>query len=261
MQNIFCQEKIKNSVFISFNANNSNNLFSSLIEGKNFVPRLVFGNIEEEKVETSNSSNTNKGIQNHNQDQNVLEVKPRAKKSKYIRKNKKTRFRVENMNYSKSGNYLSKNSKRHENCKNKIIRNFIQDILIYWINDGIKNKNIKKINPGKIPYNFTENKNLKLKDIYKENIESNGNSNLAKDLHGDINIKLNFSLRQAFISFSNENERKNILKEIMSENEKIIEESIYDKLKTKDDYIKEKQLDLRDKMIFEDCFKNLVESL
>ena len=197
-----------------------------------------------------------------NQVQIVIEEKPQTKKYKYIRKNKKTRFRVANTNYAKSGNYLSKNSKRHQNCKNKIIRNFIQDVLIYWINDGIKNKNFKKINPASIPYNFIENKNLKLKDIYKENIESNGMTNISTDLQRNIIIKLNFSLKQAFISFSDENSRKNILKEVMNENgSENIEDDIYDKLKTKNDYIKEKQLDLRDKMIFENCFKDLVESL
>ena len=258
MQKIFSLEKIKNSAFISCNVNNSNNLLSSKVEKKNFCPQIVFDNIEEEKVEATNS-NEEMAVK---QIEILIEQNPKTTKSKYIRKNKKTKFRVTNMNFAKSGNYLSKNSKRHKNCKDKIIRNFIQDILIYWINAGIKCKIFKKINPAKIPYNFIENKNLKLKDIYKENIEPNCISNITKELQANINTKLNFSLKQAFITFCDESSRNSILKEVIKGNEdEMIEENIYDKLKTKNDYIKEKQLDLRDKMVFEDCFKDLVQAL
>ena len=259
MHKIFSLDKnIKISAFISYNVNNSNNSLSSQIEKKNFCPQIVFDNIEEEKVEETNSNEevTDKQIEI------IIEQKPKITKSKYVRKNKKTKFRIANTNFAKSGNYLSKNSKRHQNCKNKIIRNFIQDVLIYWINDGIKSKIFKKINPAKIPYNFIENKNLKLKDIYKENIDPNSLQTIKKEVQVNINIKLNFSLKQAFITFCDESSRNNILKEVIKDDEnEMVEKNIYNKLKTKNDYIKEKQLDSRDKMIFEDCFKDLVEAL
>lgn len=256
MHNIYIPENFKNSAFISYNFGNKIPSFTFKFEQKKFNPQILFDNIEEDKVETSNSNKV-MIIEKEEKENKLLNENQITNKPKYIKKNKKTRFRVANMNFAKSGNYITKNSKRHQNCKNKIIRNFIQDVLIYWINDGVKNNILKKINPSNIPYNYLEKKNLKLKDIYKENIELNVPN---KDLSENTSIKLNFSFKQALISFCDEKSRNKILSEVKNEIGKV-EDNIYDKLKTKNDYIKEKQLDLRDKAIFEDCFRDIVQSL
>lgn len=254
MQGTFFINNIKKITLDSFYSNKLITFYNSKIEGKKFIPQIIFNNNFDDKAETSTDE-----IVNDDNKSDLLGNKKERPKSKYVKKNKKTRFRVANSNYSKSGNYLAKNSKRHQNCKNKIIRNFIQDVLIYWVNDGIKNKILKKINPANIPYDFIEKKELKLKDIYKEIFETKENVLINNEIQDITQIKLNFSLRQAFISFYNENSRSDILKEINGG--EIEDKNIFAKLKTKNDYIKEKQLDIRDKQIFEDCFKDIADSL
>ena len=93
MQKIFHQEKINNSAFCSYNNNYSALFLNSKIEKKNFCPEIIFNNIDEEKVETSNSSQIT--IIPKEEDK-ILENKQKVLKKKYIVKNKKNRFRIDN---------------------------------------------------------------------------------------------------------------------------------------------------------------------
>lgn len=180
-------------------------------------------------------------------------------------------FQTRNYIFEKTGNIIKKNSKRYENYRQKIIRNFIQYVAIYWICDEEKNMKLKKIQKKFLLYKYTEYKGKKLKEIYGENQQ---NKNIVQNAKGSMLIKLNFKFEEAFKAFCFKKERKNILAEVVKreledkeisteekeEFKKLSEdaENFFIKLKSKQEYINEKIIEKDDLNYFENSFKELI---
>jgi len=188
------------------------------------------------------------------------------------RKINRSTFKIINFNYEKSGHNIKKNSKRHQNCKQKIIRNFIQDILPNWINYGKEGKILKKICKKKLLYNYINYKCKKLKEIYEiceKDIfnASEYNNNITNKLEENIMIKLNFYFEEAFKAFCYENLRGNILLKVKNRefnyyegenNEKSNGEEFFIKFKSKKQYINERINDKKDIDLFHESFNELL---
>lgn len=189
-----------------------------------------------------------------------------------IRKRVKNMFRNEHTNFAKSGNNLKKNSGRKRNRKIKIIRNFTQDIVIDWLNNGQKNK-IRKIKYPFIIFNkYIILKGKKLEEIYSEDFTHNNkekeinenkdeekmkefkiiynedekehNNNIIKNSEGILKNKLNLTFEQVFKAFCSDNFRRKI--------EKNYGDKFFVKFKDKNHYIYEKSIKYNEKKLFEE---------
>lgn len=155
----------------------------------------------------------------------------------------KVSFKVENQNYEKSGNNIKKNNKRYQNGKRKIIRNFLQHILIFWICDSNKNQKLKKIKGKSIYYQYTEYKGKKLKQIYGNSTKDDDyNNKIIQNAKGNMLIKLNFTFEEAFEAFCYDEKRElilnNLIIRILNSNLKKEEKEKYEKLNRKDFFVK-----------------------
>ena len=189
-----------------------------------------------------------------------------------IRKRVKNMFRNEHTNFAKSGNNLKKNSGRKRNRKIKIVRNFTQDIVIDWLNNGQKNK-IRKIKYPFIIFNkYIILKGKKLEEIYSEDFTHNNkekeineyideekmkefkiinnedekehNNNIIKNSEGILKNKLNLTFEQVFKAFCSDNFRRKI--------EKNYGDKFFVKFKDKNHYIYEKSIKYNEKKLFEE---------
>ena len=166
------------------------------------------------KEKKKSKSKSNKKVKN---------VKVKNIKNFQENSTKETTYKIFNINFEKSGNIIKKNSKRGQNCRQKIIRNFIQNILPNWINDE-KNKRVKKLGKKELKYKYIEYKGKKLKEIYK--------------ISDNNNIKLNFYFEEAFKAFCHENLREEILYNVIKRESKNEKKGKIEKYNSKDFFIK-----------------------
>ena len=173
----------ESSLNISINENKINIEDNINISNESLADSKIKLNKEKKK----SKSKSNKKVKN---------VKIRNIKNIQENSTKETTYKTFNNNFEKSGNIIKKNSKRGQNCRQKIIRNLIQNILPNWINDE-KNQRVKKLGKKELKYNYFEYKGKKLKEIYK--------------ISDNNNIRLNFYFEEAFKAFYYVNLREEIL--------------------------------------------------
>lgn len=109
----------------------------------------------------------------------------------------------------KIGNKTEKKSSRKSNQLNMIKRNFVQNICPYWINYGEKDdtQKINKLNPKVL---YKDYKNMKLKDIYLQDItikekDKAHNKKIIDSAKGIKKLKLELSYENALKLFFNIN--------------------------------------------------------
>jgi hypothetical protein len=159
------------------------------------------------------------------------------------KKTKRNKFIINKADYQKSGYQTKIISHRSSNCKNKILRNLIQDIIIDWLSitnnkrSILRLKKLSKNNLEVIYKNYMNIKDFRLKEIYsgeylKETSEKDRhifefNKKLIETSE-NMEAKLNCSFKQAFNYFNNKesiisSQNSNILSGIKSKNEYINE--------------------------------------
>ena len=177
------------------------------------------------------------------------------------KKTKRNKFIINKADYQKSGYQTKIISHRSSNCKNKILRNLIQDILIDWLSITnnkrriLRLKKLSKNNLEVIYKNYMNIKDFRLKEIYsgeylKEISEKDRhifefNKKLIETSE-NMEAKLNCSFKQAFNYFNN---KESI---ISSQNSNILSG-----LKSKNEYINEK----KDKEFLEKNIQKLFEEI
>ena len=177
------------------------------------------------------------------------------------KKRKRNKFIINKADYQKSGYQTKIISHRSSNCKNKILRNLIQDILIDWLSITnnkrriLRLKKLSKNNLEVIYKNYMNIKDFRLKEIYsgeylKETSEKDRhifefNKKLIETSE-NMEAKLNCSFKQAFNYFNN---KESI---ISSQNSNILSG-----LKSKNEYINEK----KDKEFLEKNIQKLFEEI
>ena len=223
------------------------------------------------QYELYNANNNKTELNIDNQEKKEEKENKTIIKSKTIKKVKKKvksksfPFKTQNKNYPKNGNNIKKTSQRHQNCRQRIIRNFIQDNLIYWICDGKKDKMLKKLGKKKILYDYKKYKGLKLKDIYSEIKEDSYNNKIINAADGDMLIKLYFTFEEAFKVFCFEKCKKSILpnveRRVLKVHPNVIIENrdeFFSKLKSKEQYINEIINEGRDYTLNKESFSQLL---
>ena len=177
------------------------------------------------------------------------------------KKTKRNKFIINKADYQKSGYQTKIISHRSSNCKNKILRNLIQDIIIDWLSITnnkrriLRLKKLSKNNLEVIYKNYMNIKDFRLKEIYsgeylKETSEKDRhifefNKKLIETSE-NMEAKLNCSFKQAFNYFNN---KESI---ISSQNSNILS-----RLKIKNEYINEK----KDKEFLEKNIQKLFEEI
>jgi len=133
--------------------------------------------------------------------------------TKFLNKKRKKTifFRTENR-YIQFGNKLLIKNFRVPNIKSKTLRIFIQEIIPFWVTNAKPNKH-KKLNVNKIINNYKnpKYKKMKISDFISKKIEIP--NNIDKDI---INIKLKFTLKEAFLCFAKETSSKEILLSVLA---------------------------------------------
>lgn len=159
-----------------------------------------------EDSESHDNANFN-GFSQNNQTEKVYS----QEKIIYIeKKEKEIVFKyAEKESKIKIGNKTEKKSSRKSNQLNMIKRNFIQNICPYWINYGEKDdtQKINKLNPKVL---YKDYKNMKLKDIYYQDItvkekDKAHNQKIIDSAKGIKKLKLELSYENALKLFFNVN--------------------------------------------------------
>lgn len=248
----------KNKIFIDFKEDNFENncqidYEKTFNQNLDFMKDYYFKSIEEDK-KLKATTEINKQIfeQNGNiisnsiiRSKKVISIITTKRKRNIGNKTKSVVFKTKNSNYAKNGNNINKNSGRISNTKKKIIRNFIQDNLIFWISDGKKEKKLKKLKSIK---NYIYYKGKKLKEIYSENKD---NQKIISEKEGNVMEKLNLNFEEVFKAFYSKD----------SENININDKIFYSKLKSKKEYINEKIKEKRDLVLFDESFAQILSDL
>ena len=247
--NYFCHENMQTNHL-------NNNLFSPM---KNFVDAYKQTFNEQKETNEVKSNLTNKDIEDESQEDiksqdNNLIITINKKDTKKIFETTKYFYKI--------GNKISRRkSGRKQNIIAKIIRNFIQDIIPSWIKCIKPGKN-NKLNKDEIINNFKKHKNIKLSDIFKNQIII---SNNTKD---DINyIKLEFTLKEAFLCFKSResSKRKDILLDVLNRlklnEEKFNEKNFFEDFDDIDCYIKRKAENGENLNKLEKAFSEIISDL
>jgi len=159
---------------------------------------------------------------------------------------------IEKENQIKIGNNTQKKSKRESNQLDMIKRNLIQNIFLYWINDGESdiNKRLNKLDP--IIFSGDNFKQKTLQEIYSQKItikeiDKNHNIKIINKARGIKKIKLCLEFKDALKFFFNEYfEEKELLQifQNLKEKNNISEEISYKGflkgLKGAKEYLKER---------------------
>lgn len=216
-----------------------------------------------------NESSQNKFSNQKEKEESKVEsskiTKNKLQKNKTKQKQKYAKFLIQNKNYSKSGYTTKRTSRRGSNCKNRILRNIIQNILIDWFsrlsNGRINNKNFPKLKKLRNNYleviyrDYMNMRKTELKEIYSGDYFK---KILEKDKHifefnkaiiekyECMEPKLNCTFRQAFNYFYN---KENIIS--------FKNDDLLNGLKSKKEYINEKG----EKELLEKNMKELFDNI
>ena len=254
--NILLNESISNKILNNSDFKNNNNNVIIIIE-KNEAKQKIYNNNSRYKKNKKSKKNNN-----NNNNNEFLE------KKRFL-------FNIRNDEFEQSGNnYKSDSSPRPQNIRNKIIRNFIQDILLNWINNGEqkKNKIFQKLRKENLNYKC---KGKKLFEIYK--LSETDISNILNDKKYKNNfinnkskenfyIKLHFYFEEAFKIFCYEKYKEEIYKNVRKrelfnyeeeENEQSNYKEFFNKFKSKQVYINEKAKSIKERDSFDNCFDEL----
>ena len=237
------------------NPNYDEHFFEEIIT-KHFKPTNIYGDDDESENTPPKADKTteikkdnfieDKNVINPKDDDVILgkqknKINKKHKKcitTKFLNKKRKKTifFRTENR-YIQFGNKLLIKNFRVPNIKNKTLRIFIQEIIPFWLTEAKPNKN-KKLNVNKIINNYKnhEYKDMKISDFISKNIKIP--NNIDKDI---ISIKLQFTLKEAFLCFAKETSSKEILRSVLDrlglKNKRIDMNKFFIGLDTKNMYI------------------------
>ena len=149
------------------------------------------------------------------ENQNIKKERNSNEEAKINKVNSKCKFTVLKIKrYSseelpfKIGNNLQIKSLRKDNMKIKVIRNSIQDIFPNWVGN-IKTEKKDKLNRDDLIFNHKKHLNKKLSEIYNGQIDLNEKDKV-------IDVKLEFTLKEAFLYFAKKEMRKSILSSVLS---------------------------------------------
>ena len=195
-------------------------------------------------------------IQNKNEENLNINKEDKKNESKNIFKVLTIkRHSSEELTY-KIGNKLKYNSKRKENVENKLKRNFVQDIIPNWVK-CIKTGKKNKLNRDYLIFNFKNYLHKKLREIYKEQLET-----YINDIF--ICVKLEFTLKEAFICFASEEMRISTLQTVLSRLkinfEKFEKEKFFIEF-NKDIYIEEKSNDDKERDQIKKAFSSIINDI
>lgn len=250
----FCttKETTYNNLFVNNdynydqNSNSSDNLFCNFNIFEENLPSIPIFSEEYFSDILLDESSKNKSSSPKEKEENKIKINNQKKKTN--KNTTKSEFLIQNSIYLRSGNKTRKKSHRGSNCKNKILRNLIQDIFIDWSSKPNNKKNnktnirqLKKLSKKYLEVfykNYIHMKNITLKEIYSGDC-------FTEILEGDKHIfehnkkaiekskymenKLDCTFKQAFKYFYNKEN------DIVFHNNDIL-----DGLKSKNEYIKEK---------------------
>lgn len=237
------------------NNNEKKNLCEEIIY-KLFKPTTIYDDEEEEEVihnkmdktteiKKSNYIEDKKSINILNNDR-IIDQQTNKNNKRHKNKiapkniNKKRKkpifFRTINC-YIQFGNKLLVKNFRVPNLKNKTLRILTQEIIPFWVT-GVKPNKYQKLNVNYIINNYKnpEYKSMKISKFISKKIE------IPNDIDKDIiNIKLSFTLQEAFLCFAKETSSKEILLSVLTrlglENKIIDINKFFSGLDTKNMYI------------------------
>ena len=237
------------------NNNEKKNLCEEIIY-KLFKPTTIYDDEEEEEVihnkmdktteiKKSNYIEDKKSINILNNDRIIdQQTNKNNKRHKYkiapknINKKRKKPIFFRTINcYIQFGNKLLVKNFRVPNLKNKTLRILTQEIIPFWVT-GVKPNKYQKLNVNYIINNYKnpEYKSMKISKFISKKIE------IPNDIDKDIiNIKLSFTLQEAFLCFAKETSCKEILLSVLTrlglENKIIDINKFFSGLDTKNMYI------------------------
>jgi len=234
---------------------------------------LISFDKENEKLvkSTKNTTNENKSKIEinestkdlNNENQNVKKESNSNKKSKINKINRNYLFKVlkikrylsEDISI-KIGNSLKIKSLRKDNIRNKIIRNFIQDIIPNWVGN-IKTKKKDKLNRDDLIFNYKKKLKMKLSEIYKDQFDSNEKDKV-------IDVKLEFNLKEAFLYLINCKMRKTILSSVLNRLKMSLNNFKEDDFSfefDKQKYIQQKSDDYKESDQYNKAFTSIIEDI
>ena len=199
----------------------------------------------------------------NNENQNVKKESNSNKKSKINKINSNYLFKVlkikrylsEDISI-KIGNNLQIKSLRKDNIRNKIIRNFIQDIIPNWVGN-IKTKKKDKLNRDDLIFNYKKKLKMKLYEIYKDQFDSNEKDKV-------IDVKLEFNLKEAFLYLINCKMRETILSSVLNRLKMSLNNFKEDDFSfefDKQKYIQQKSDDYKESDQYNKAFSSIIEDI
>ena len=199
----------------------------------------------------------------NNENQNVKKESNSNKKSKINKINSNYLFKVlkikrylsEDISI-KIGNSLQIKSLRKDNIRNKIIRNFIQDIIPNWVGN-IKTKKKDKLNRDDLIFNYKKKLKMKLSEIYKDQFDSNEKDKV-------IDVKLEFNLKEAFLYLINCKMRESILSSVLTRLKMSLNNFKEDDFSfefDKQKYIQQKSDDYKESDQYNKAFTSIIEDI
>lgn len=204
----YSEEEITKGMKRAFSANN---IYGD--EEENFEKKEDKNTeVKQKDYEQDIGNNNIKKIMSFEQKNNKNNKRPKKKIStKNLNiKRKKPIFKTTNSSYQ-FGNNLSNKSFRVSNLKSKTLRNFIQEIIPFWITGKIPKK-CEKLNVDKIinDYKNPDYKSMKISEFLNKYIKVP--NPFVDEI---IKIKLEFTLREAFLCFAKETLNKKILLNVL----------------------------------------------
>ena len=250
----YSEEEITKGIKKSFNSYNIYDYEEENIEKKDDKTTEIKHKDDEQNI---NYIDTSK-IGSFKQQINKKNKKPYKKiYSKNLnKKRKRPIFRTINISF-KFGNKLLKNNFRVSNLKCKILRNFIQEIIPFWITGKIPKKN-EKLNVDNIINDYKNHKSKKISEFFNQKIKIE-----IANVIEIIKIKLEFTLKEAFLCFAKGTFNKGILSNVLGrlnkKNNEIDEKLFFEGLDKKAMYINnlvEKEKDYKN---MRKAFSQLIE--
>ena len=193
-------------------------------------------------------------------------INSKSTSKEYLNKKKKRNnfFKITNNSIKFGNNFPRKKAIRKQNMKQKIIRNFIQELIPSWIYGRKPTKN-ERLNRDDIIKNYKNDiyKYKKLSFFLSKKETSKKDTKNDSPIKSDnIKIKLEFNLRESFLCFASPKLRDEILSTVLSRlklYDKKIDPNFFLEFDIKDTYINclaESQKDLEN---LKKSFSELIE--
>ena len=262
-QESFCQEQISRCIQQNFTENKFYDFEADYDENFNKIEITCEKKSDNQKINNKDKVSKLVVIQleiEKKNNKNVKNAKNNVKKKYTNKKRKNTNVFFKTINfYCQVGNKNNKKCFRKQDVQDKIMRNFIQEIIPIWVT-GTKPIKSFKINRKELINNIKkeEYKNIKILELCKEQ------KNLIIPKNEITNIKLEFTLKEAFLCYSKKEERKNILVSVLNRlkliNQNIDHNSFFNFL-DKQSYINSWATTKNQAIKIEKAFTNLINDL